>query len=130
MTDNQNYSVWEALGEDGFTRLVAAFYRSVDSDPVLRALYPEPDLEPAERRMRMFLIQYWGGPTQYSQERGHPRLRMRHAPFVIGPNERDAWLKAMIGALDETHVPEPAYSLMRDYFERAAEFMMNAPYSG
>jgi hemoglobin len=124
-------SIYELVGEDAFVRLVAAFYRRVESDPVLRPVYPEADLSGAERRLRLFLIQYFGGPTTYSDERGHPRLRMRHAPFVIGEAERDAWLRNMLAALDETHIPEPAYSTMKDYFEKSAAFMMNAnPFGG
>jgi hemoglobin len=81
--------------------------------------------------LRMFLIQYFGGPTTYSEERGHPRLRMRHAPFVIGEAERNAWVTDMLGALDEIGVAEPAYSAMKEYFQRGAEFMMNAsPFGG
>lgn len=124
-------SLYELLGEDAFDRLIAAFYRRVAADPVLRPLYPETDLTGAERRLCMFLIQYFGGPTTYSEERGHPRLRMRHAPFTIGEAERDAWLRNMLAAMDETRIPEPAYSLMKDYFENSAAFMMNAtPFGG
>ena len=86
-------------GAETFRVLTARFYEEVERDEILRRLYPEEDLGPAERRMRMFLEQYWGGPRTYSQERGHPRLRMRHNPFVIGPFERDAWLRAMHTAL-------------------------------
>ena len=80
-------------GEETFRRLVHRFYAGVADDPVLRPLYPEPDLDGAEERLRMFLVQYWGGPRTYSDRRGHPRLRMRHAPFRIGRRERDAWLR-------------------------------------
>lgn len=127
---NQTRTVYDLVGEDGFTRLIAAFYRRVAVDPVLRPLYPDPDLAPAERRLRLFVMQYFGGPTTYSAERGHPRLRMRHAPFAIGKAERDAWVAAMLGALDEAAIPEPAYSAMRDYFENAATFMINTPLGG
>ncbi len=127
MSQEHKYkSIYDQLGDEGFNRLLAAFYRRVADDRVLRALYPEPDLAAAERRLRLFLVQYFGGPTTYGEERGHPRLRMRHAPYTIGEAERDAWLTAMIGAMDEVHIPEPAYSAMRDYFEKAADFMMNA----
>src|ERR1044071_2485808 len=89
-------SLYEAVGgTDTFDRLVAAVYRGVAEDEILRPLYPEEDLGPAEDRFRLFLIQYWGGPHTYSDQRGHPRLRMRHAPFKIGPAERDAWLRCM-----------------------------------
>ena len=127
MTDNQiDSSIYNQLGDSGFEQLVAAFYRRVSADPILRPLYPEADLTGAERRLRLFLIQYFGGPTTYSDERGHPRLRMRHAPFKIGEAERDAWVRAMLGAMDETGINEPAYSEMRAYFENGATFMMNA----
>src|SRR5215813_3347394 len=119
-------SVYEQVGEQGFERLLAAFYRRVAVDPILRPVYPEADLSGAERRLRMFLVQYFGGPTTYSEERGHPRLRMRHMPFVIGQRERDAWVAAMLAALDEVEIPEPAHSAMRDYFEKGADFMINA----
>ncbi len=119
-------SVYELLGEDKLTRLIHAFYRRVDSDPVLRPLYPEADLSGAERRLRLFVIQYFGGPATYAAERGQPRLRMRHAPFAIGQPERDAWMRNMLAALDETQIPEPAYHVLKDYFEKSASFMMNA----
>src|SRR5436853_7886383 len=118
-------ALYDDLGEETFNKLVAGFYRRVAVDPVLRRLYPEEDLSAAERRLRMFLIQYWGGPTTYSAERGHPRLRARHVPFSIGEQERDAWLRAMIGSMDELHIPEPAYSTMKEYFENTAQFMIN-----
>ena len=85
----------EVGGHEVFAGIVARFYQIVATDPILRPLYPEEDLGPAENRFLMFLEQYWGGPRTYSDQRGHPRLRMRHAPFVIGPRERDAWLAAM-----------------------------------
>ncbi len=127
----ENRSVYELVGEEKLTRLIHAFYRRVETDPVLRPLYPEADLSAAERRLRLFIIQYFGGPATYAQERGHPRLRMRHAPFVIGQKERDAWVHNMLAALDETQIPEPAYQVMKDYFEQGASFMMNAtPFGG
>lgn len=124
MTDNER-SVYVQLGEDGFKRLAAAFYRRVASDPVLSKLYPPDNLQAAERHLYLFLVQYWGGPTTYSQERGHPRLRMRHQPFHIGEAERDAWVTAMLAAMQDSAVPEPAFSRMRDYFENAATFLRN-----
>src|SRR5580692_2899272 len=93
---------YEAVGgEETFTRLVRRFYQEVAADPVLRPVYPTQDLGPAEEHLRLFLIQYWGGPSTYNQLRGHPRLRMRHVRFTIGERERDAWLKHMRAALDE-----------------------------
>ena len=122
-------SVYTQLGDSGFQRLVAAFYRRVTEDAILSVLYPKEDLPGAERRLRMFLIQFFGGPNQYSAERGHPRLRMRHMPFVIGQVEREHWLAAMMAAMKEAEIPEPAYTEMRDYFEKTATFLMNGPLS-
>jgi hemoglobin len=117
---------YEAVGgEETFRRLVDEFYRGVADDPVLRPLYPEEDLGPANERLRMFLIQYWGGPTTYSDQRGHPRLRMRHAPFRVGPTERDAWLAHMRDAVTSLKL-EPEYeATLWDYLERAAWSMVN-----
>jgi hemoglobin len=114
-------------GADTFRRLVDAFYAGVAADPVLRALYPEDDLGPAAERLRMFLIQYWGGPTTYSQQRGHPRLRMRHAPFAIGSAQRDAWLRHMRAALDSIALPQAYDDALWDYLTKAAESMRNVP---
>ena len=106
VTEPAQPSFFDAVGgEETFTQLVHAFYQGVADDPVLRPLYPEDDLGPAEERFRLFLMQYWGGPRTYSEERGHPRLRMRHAPFSIGPRERDAWLARMRDALDTLDLP-------------------------
>jgi hemoglobin len=114
-------------GEPFFTALVDHFYASVRADEALLALYPDQvDLDPAKERLRLFLIQYWGGPTTYSDERGHPRLRMRHAPFVIDPAARDRWLAAMRGAIDSLD-PSPAVdAALWEYFTMAAEAMRNA----
>ena len=112
-------------GEPTFRRLVDAFYAGVADDPVLRPLYPEPDLAGASERLRMFLIQYWGGPNTYSERRGHPRLRMRHAPFRVGARERDAWLRHMRAALDTLGLPAEQETALWDYLERAAHFMVN-----
>ena len=119
---------FEAVGgEETFRRLVETFYAAVADDPILRPLYPEADLGPAARRLRMFLVQYWGGPGTYSTERGHPRLRMRHAPFTIGTAERDAWLVHMRTALVSLDLP-PAYAqTLWDYLVSAADSMRNAP---
>ncbi|HEX7659782.1 MAG TPA: globin [Pseudonocardiaceae bacterium] len=117
---------YEAVGgEETFRRLVTAFYARVAVDEVLRPLYPEEDLGPAAERLRLFLVQYWGGPNTYSQRRGHPKLRMRHAPFTIGTRERDAWIAAMRGAVEETQVPEPYRAQLWQYLEMAANAMMN-----
>jgi hemoglobin len=124
----QEVSFYEAVGgEDTFRRLVHRFYEGVAADPVLRPLYPEEDLGPAEERLRMFLIQYWGGPRTYGERRGHPRLRMRHVPFRIGEAEHDAWLGHMRTALEELELPEPLETMFWDYLVMAANSMINAP---
>jgi len=121
-------TVYEAIGgEPTFTRLVDAFYAGVAADPVLRAIYPEDDLGPAAERLRLFLIQYWGGPTTYSDTRGHPRLRMRHAPFAVGVAARDAWLRHMRAALDTLALPAEYDDVLWQYFTRAAESLRNTP---
>ena len=113
-------------GVSFFERLAEEFYVSVRTDPVLLALYPEPDdLGPARRRLALFLAQYWGGPTTYSDERGHPRLRMRHATFPIDDAMRDRWLAHMNAALDAVAVPAELIAEMRDYFVRAADHLRN-----
>jgi hemoglobin len=109
-----------------FERVAEEFYVSVRTDPVLLALYPEPDdLGPARRRLALFLAQYWGGPTTYSDERGHPRLRMRHATFPIDDAMRDRWLSHMNAALDAVAAPAELIVEMRDYFVRAADHLRN-----
>ena len=114
-------------GDETFRLLVYRFYQGVADDPELRALYPEEDLSGAEQRLRMFLVQYWGGPRTYSEQRGHPRLRMRHAPFTIGTAARDAWLRHMRDAVDSLDLPEDAEKLLWDYLEMAAHSMVNSP---
>jgi hemoglobin len=119
-------SFYEAIGGDpAFRKLVDEFYAGVADDPLLRPLYPEADLGPAADRLRMFLVQYWGGPSTYSQQRGHPRLRMRHAPFRVGPAERDAWLRHMRAAVDSLGLPPDQDRRLWDYLERSAFFMVN-----
>ncbi len=120
-------SFYEAVGgEQVFHRLVARFYEEVAKDEVVRPLYPEEDLGPAEERFRMFLMQYWGGPHTYSERRGHPRLRMRHAPFTIGPIERDAWLRCMRIAVDEAGLSDEHRRQLWAYLEMAANSLMNS----
>lgn len=114
-----------AGGTPFFERLVARFYAGVDADPLLRAIYPEADLAPAQRRLTLFLIQYWGGPTTYDTERGHPRLRMRHVPFAIGPAERDRWLLHMRAAIQELAPPPDVADELERYIAMAAEAMRN-----
>jgi hemoglobin len=118
-------TVFEIVGgQPFFDALVERFAVRVESDPVLRSVYPA-DLGPGMRALACFLGQYWGGPPDYSAEKGHPRLRMRHAPFAIGGPERDAWLAAMLAALDDADAPEVAREMMRDYFTTASTAMIN-----
>ncbi|MEU8801388.1 globin [Spirillospora sp. NPDC048819] len=124
----EQVTFYEAVGgEETFHRLVHRFYQGVADDPDLRALYPEEDLGPAEERLRLFLIQYWGGPNTYNQRRGHPRLRMRHVPFVIDEAQRDAWLRHMRVAVEELELPEPLERQLWNYFTMAAQSLVNAP---
>jgi hemoglobin len=115
----------EVGGAPVFRALVARFYAGVRTDPVLAPLYPQDNLDGAETRLRGFLEQYWGGPTTYSQERGHPRLRMRHAPFAIGPAERDAWLAHMRDAVDSLGLSAEQDATLWGYLEMAARSMQN-----
>ncbi|GAA4482889.1 globin [Microbacterium panaciterrae] len=112
-------------GHETFQRLVDAFYREVAQDPVLKPMYPEEDLGPAAERLRMFLEQYWGGPTTYGERRGHPRLRMRHIPFHVDPDARDRWLRCMRIAVDEAQLAPIHEATLWDYLERAAHAMVN-----
>jgi len=122
----EQITFYEAVGgEETFRRLVSRFYQGVAADPLLRPLYPEEDLSGAEERLRLFLIQYWGGPNTYSQRRGHPRLRMRHARFVIGQAERDAWLRHMTEAVDSLELPEPLHGMLLDYLTSASQALIN-----
>jgi hemoglobin len=111
-------------GMETFRRIVDAFYRGVEADPVLRPMYPE-ELEGPRDRLALFLAQFFGGPRAYSESRGHPRLRMRHVPFQIGRAERDAWMRHMRAAIEEAAIPEPARDVMLKYFDDAATFLIN-----
>jgi hemoglobin len=113
-------------GEPFFVALVDRFYRGIAADPLLQPLYPE-DLGPPRRHLALFLIQYWGGPRTYSVERGHPRLRMRHVPFRIGPAEREAWLKHMRAAIASSGAAGDDRATLLDYFESTATSLLNAP---
>lgn len=125
MSTSENF--FDAVGGHAtFDKLVSRFYAGVAADPEFRAMYPEEDLGPAEDRLRLFLEQYWGGPTTYSETRGHPRLRMRHAPFRITTAERDTWLGHMKVAVDELHLAPEHHAELWGYLERAAEFLVNA----
>ena len=121
-------NVYEAAGgERTFRALVERFYAGVADDPVLRPLYPEEDLAGATERLTLFLVQYWGGPDTYNRTRGHPRLRMRHAPFAIGRRERDAWLAHMTAAVESLELPRGVRQALLDYFEAASTAMVNRP---
>lgn len=117
--------LFDRIGSAGFDQLTRVFYEGVAQDPLLKPMYPEEDLGPAERRLRMFLEQYWGGPDTYQQERGHPRLRMRHYEFKIGPQARDAWLGHMRVAVDSLELNALDEAMLWDYLERAAHAMLN-----
>ena len=124
MQDDQHMLYELVGGEATFRRLVDAFYARVEADPLLRPMFP-PDTEAGKRAQFLFLAQFFGGPTTYAEERGHPRLRMRHAPFVIDQEARDHWLRHMLDALDEVGIEEPMRSMMTSYFERASLHMIN-----
>lgn len=119
------HSIYELVGgEKTFRRLVDDFYRRVEEDTELRAIFPE-DMEPGKRWQFLFLSQFFGGPQHYAAERGHPRMKMRHMPFPINRRLRDRWLSHMLAAMDEVGIQEPMRTVMRDYFERASEHMIN-----
>jgi hemoglobin len=126
MSETQAPSFYEAVGgEPTFRRLVHRFYQEVAADPELRPVYPSRDLGPAEEHLRLFLMQYWGGPATYNERRGHPRLRMRHAHFVIRPAERDAWLRHMRTALDELELDRAHDEELWTYLVMAANSLVN-----
>ncbi|MBK8463218.1 MAG: globin [Nigerium sp.] len=113
-------------GAETFRRLVDRFYEGVAGDPPLREMYPDEDLGPAADRLRMFLEQYWGGPKTYGETRGHPRLRMRHAPYAVTPRQAERWLHHMMAAVDELGLADAEDAELREYLDRAAWFMLNA----
>jgi hemoglobin len=126
VTTETEQSLYDAAGGMAFFEaLVGRFYAGVEDDPILRPLYPEADLAGARRRLTLFLAQYWGGPRTYDEERGHPRLRMRHFPFAIGPAARDAWLARMREALAGVDAPPEIAARLAAYFDMAAEAMRN-----
>jgi len=125
-TTTEPASFYAAVGgEETFRRLVHVFYQGVAADPELRPVYPSKDLGPAEEHLRLFLMQYWGGPRTYDERRGHPRLRMRHAHFSIGEAERDAWLRHMRAALDELGLDQEHDTQLWDYLVMAAHSLVN-----
>jgi hemoglobin len=117
--------IYETIGEDGFLRLIRAFYAQVPNDPILGPMYPKEDLAGAEQRLRDFLIGRFGGPARYIEQRGHPRLRMRHMPFAIDTAARNQWVMLMNRALDETKLPDDVTLLLREFFAGVATFMIN-----
>jgi hemoglobin len=119
--------IYLLIGEDGFTRLIAAFYRQVPGDDILGPMYPRGDLAGAEQRLRDFLIGRFGGPQRYVEQRGHPRLRMRHLPFVVNPAARERWLHLMTNALDEVQLPPEVDAFLREFFHGVSAMLVNRP---
>jgi hemoglobin len=117
--------VYALVGEEGFERLVAAFYRRVPGDDILGPMYPPEDLPGAEQRLRDFLVGRFGGPPRYMEQRGHPRLRMRHMPFVIDTAARERWLQHMTAALDEAAFPPEADAMLREFFDAVSQMLIN-----
>lgn len=123
----EDHEIYAAVGEDGFRRLVSAFYRQVPTDDILGPMYPAGDLAGAEQRLRDFLVGRFGGPPRYVEERGHPRLRMRHMPFAVTAAARDRWVELMTRALDDARFPPGADALLREFFAAVATMMINRP---
>lgn len=130
MSNPSEITVYEALGEEGLARLVAAFYRRIPADELLRPLYPPHDLAGAEQRLRDFLVYRFGGPDRYIRERGHPRLRIRHVGFAINQAVRDRWVQLMNEAIVEAEIPAAAATVIRTFLDEAATFLINAGESG
>ena len=127
MSGMNRTTIYELAGGDApFRRLVDGFYARVEAEPLLRPMYPG-DLTASREHLFLFITQYFGGPPRYNALRGHPRLRLRHAAFAIGQRERDAWVMHMLAAIDEAGFAEPARSVLREYFARAATFLINQP---
>jgi hemoglobin len=120
-------AVYAAIGEEGFARLTAAFYRQVPGDSILGPMYPADEMAAAELRLREFLVGRFGGPPRYIEQRGHPRLRMRHMPFAVDQAARDRWMQLMTRAVDEAQLPPDAAALLTDFFAAMATFMINRP---
>jgi hemoglobin len=120
-------NIYAAIGEEGFTRLIAAFYRQVPGDDILAAMYPPQDLAGAEQRLRDFLIGRFGGPQRYIEQRGHPRLRMRHMPFAVNAAARERWLQLMAKALDEVKLPAEVDAFLREFFVGVSAMLVNRP---
>ena len=125
MIDDQD--IYKVIGEEGFTRLIAAFYRQVPGDEILAAMYPPQDLAGAEQRLRDFLVGRFGGPQRYIEQRGHPRLRARHMPFAVNIAARERWLQLMTNALDEVKFPAEVDAYLREFFEGVSAMLVNRP---
>jgi hemoglobin len=125
MIDDQN--IYAVIGEEGFTRLIAAFYRQVPGDDILAVMYRPQDLAGAEQRLRDFLIGRFGGPQRYIEQRGHPRLRMRHMPFAVNTSARERWLQLMTNALDEVKLPADVDAFLREFFDGVSAMLVNRP---
>jgi hemoglobin len=121
----EELDVYALVGEEGFERLVAAFYRRVPGDDILGPMYPPEDFAGAERRLRDFLVGRFGGPPRYMEQRGHPRLRMRHMPFLIDAAARERWLQHMTAALDEVQFPAEADAMLREFFDAVSQMLIN-----
>ncbi len=117
--------IYQQIGEDGFARLAAAFYKQVPGDDILGPMYPAEDMPGAEERLRDFLVGRFGGPQRYMEQRGHPRLRMRHMPFKLDQAARDRWVQLMERALDEAKLPGESEDLLRAFFHHMASFLIN-----
>ena len=125
MSDLTEADIYDIIGEDGFRRLVAAFYRRVPDDNILGPMYPADDLAGAQERLREFLVFRFGGPQRYIEKRGHPRLRMRHAPFVVNQTARDRWVELMTAAFDDAQLSPTARQVMQRFLEHTATFLIN-----
>jgi hemoglobin len=123
----EEHEIYAAVGEDGFHRLIAAFYRQVPSDDILGPMYPGADLAGAEQRLRDFLIGRFGGPQRYIEERGHPRLRLRHMPFAVNGAARERWLQLMTNALNEVRLPQEVDAFLREFFHGVSAMLINRP---
>ncbi len=123
----EEQEIYAVIGSQGFERFVAAFYRQIPSDDILGPLYPQNDLAGAEQRLRDFLMFRFGGPATYLETRGHPRLRMRHAPFAIDSAARNRWIQLMNRALEEAELPRDAYEALKAFFDSTATFLVNRP---
>ena len=123
----EDADIYAAIGEDGFRRLIAAFYKQVPGDEILGPMYPPGDLAGAEQRLRDFLIGRFGGPQRYMEQRGHPRLRMRHMPFAVNAAARERWLQLMTNALNEVRLPPDVDRFLREFFDGVSAMLVNRP---